>query len=132
MTATKARPASLASVRTLPRSWHGRERRRRVLSAAGREGWQITAARPRLKASATVYRRRFLEQSRSGGMADATDSKSVARKGVWVQVPPPAVEASDSRFGLTWGSVLFSSEVSIKTSICWPTKSGGRSRGSQV
>ena len=24
----------------------------------------------------------------SGGMADATDSKSVARKGVWVQVPP--------------------------------------------
>lgn len=23
-------------------------------------------------------------------MADATDSKSVARKGVWVQVPPPA------------------------------------------
>lgn len=28
---------------------------------------------------------------RSGGMADATDSKSVARKGVWVQVPPPAL-----------------------------------------
>jgi hypothetical protein len=27
-------------------------------------------------------------------MADATDSKSVARKGVWVQVPPPAVSAS--------------------------------------
>ena len=27
-------------------------------------------------------------------MADATDSKSVARKGVWVQVPPPA-------FGIT-------------------------------
>lgn len=24
----------------------------------------------------------------SGGMADAADSKSVARKGVWVQVPP--------------------------------------------
>jgi hypothetical protein len=24
-------------------------------------------------------------------MADATDSKSVARKGVWVQVPPPAL-----------------------------------------
>ncbi len=23
-------------------------------------------------------------------MADAADSKSVARKGVWVQVPPPA------------------------------------------
>ena len=26
---------------------------------------------------------------RCGGMADATDSKSVARKGVWVRVPPP-------------------------------------------
>jgi hypothetical protein len=24
-------------------------------------------------------------------MADATDSKSVARKGVWVQVPPPVL-----------------------------------------
>ena len=28
-------------------------------------------------------------------MADATDSKSVARKGVWVQVPPPAFETTD-------------------------------------
>ena len=28
--------------------------------------------------------------SRSGGMADATDSKSVVRKGVWVRLPPPA------------------------------------------
>jgi hypothetical protein len=26
--------------------------------------------------------------SRSGGMADAPDSKSGARKGVWVRVPP--------------------------------------------
>ena len=25
-------------------------------------------------------------------MADAADSKSVARKGVWVQVPPPALQ----------------------------------------
>ncbi len=25
-------------------------------------------------------------------MADAPDSKSVARKGVWVQVPPPALQ----------------------------------------
>src|SRR5262249_39102672 len=29
--------------------------------------------------------------SRSGGMADALDSKSSARKGVWVQVPPSVV-----------------------------------------
>jgi hypothetical protein len=27
-------------------------------------------------------------------MADATDSKSVARKGVWVQVPPPVLSAA--------------------------------------
>ena len=27
-------------------------------------------------------------------MADAADSKSVARKGVWVQVPPPALTVS--------------------------------------
>ena len=31
--------------------------------------------------------------SRSGGMADAKDSKSFARKGVWVQVPPPVFQA---------------------------------------
>ena len=30
-------------------------------------------------------------------MADATDSKSVARKGVWVQVPPPAFETTGSQ-----------------------------------
>ena len=30
--------------------------------------------------------------SRSGEMADAADSKSVASNGVWVQVPPPALE----------------------------------------
>src|ERR1700749_1638919 len=35
--------------------------------------------------------------SRSGGMADATDSKSVVRKGVWVQVPPPVLSHSISR-----------------------------------
>ena len=28
---------------------------------------------------------------RSGEMADATDSKSVVRKDVWVQVPPPVL-----------------------------------------
>ena len=35
--------------------------------------------------------------SRSGGMADAADSKSVASNGVWVQVPPPALEDSRGR-----------------------------------
>ena len=30
--------------------------------------------------------------SRSGEMADAADSKSVASNGVWVQVPPPVLE----------------------------------------
>ena len=32
--------------------------------------------------------------SRSGEMADAADSKSVASNGVWVQVPPPALQDS--------------------------------------
>jgi hypothetical protein len=35
-------------------------------------------------------------QSRSGGMADATDSKSVIRKGVRVQVPPSALDLKRS------------------------------------
>ncbi len=30
----------------------------------------------------------IIDLCQSGGMADAADSKSVARKGVWVQVPP--------------------------------------------
>ena len=33
---------------------------------------------------------------RSGGMADAPDSKSGPRKGVWVQVPPSVVTVSGS------------------------------------
>ena len=35
----------------------------------------------------------------SGGMADTTDSKSVARKGVWVRIPPraPTARAFDAR-----------------------------------
>ena len=43
-----------------------------------------------------------MEQSssgRSGGMADAADSKSVARKGVWVQVPPPALLTTREKKG---------------------------------
>ncbi len=31
-----------------------------------------------------------ISASRSGGMADAADSKSVGRKAVWVRLPPPA------------------------------------------
>ncbi len=33
--------------------------------------------------------------SRGGGMADATDSKSVARKGVWVRLPSSVLPAVD-------------------------------------
>ena len=33
----------------------------------------------------------FVDRCRSGGMADAADSKSVARKGVWVRLPPPNI-----------------------------------------
>ena len=31
---------------------------------------------------------------RGGGMADAMDSKSIVRKGVWVRIPPAALTAS--------------------------------------
>ncbi len=36
-------------------------------------------------------------------MADAADSKSVARKGVWVQVPPPALQKPRERAGFVVG-----------------------------
>jgi hypothetical protein len=36
-------------------------------------------------------------------MADAADSKSVARKGVWVQVPPPALQKQRERVGFAIG-----------------------------
>ena len=35
-------------------------------------------------------------------LADETDSKSVIRKGVWVQVPPPAPRRSKVRFAPTY------------------------------
>jgi hypothetical protein len=36
-------------------------------------------------------------------MADAADSKSVARKGVWVQVPPPALQQPRGKMGFGVG-----------------------------
>ena len=38
-------------------------------------------------------------------LADATDSKSVARKGVWVRSPPPAIVSGKTSvlMGLDWG-----------------------------
>ncbi len=38
-----------------------------------------------------VFLESVLFTGRSGEMADATDSKSVVRKDVWVQVPPPVL-----------------------------------------
>ena len=45
-------------------------------------------------------------------MADAADSKSVARKGVWVQVLPPALRKRRERVGFTivWSPVLYPQE----------------------
>ena len=37
-----------------------------------------------------VYNKKAFNACRSGGMADATDSKSVVGDNVWVQVPPSA------------------------------------------
>ena len=64
--------AGASGIRGRFRPWYGitgNRPRRAVIS--GRDGQPLT--------------------SRSGEMADATDSKSVARKGVWVQVPPPVL-----------------------------------------
>src|SRR5260221_8283346 len=46
--------------------------------------------RPSGKALACGSRRVESRTRRSGGMADAADSKSVGRKAVWVRLPPPA------------------------------------------
>ena len=45
----------------------------------------------------TAFGRILPRPRRSGGMADARDSKSRTRKGVRVQVPPPAVKTIESR-----------------------------------
>ena len=39
-------------------------------------------------------------------MADATDSKSVVRKDVWVQVPPPVLSKAEHRVGFAIGRPL--------------------------
>ena len=62
----------------------------------GRKGWQIRSGRPSLSILLGLAYGELV-RGRSGGMADATDSKSVARKGVWVQVPPPAFEITGSQ-----------------------------------
>src|ERR1700674_2841014 len=46
--------------------------------------------RPPSKALACGACRVESKTRRSGGMADAADSKSVGRKAVWVRLPPPA------------------------------------------
>jgi hypothetical protein len=59
--------------------WHNRQENRR-LWVPERSLWNGPSRRRRL--SMQTF-------GRSGEMADATDSKSVVRKDVWVQVPPP-------------------------------------------
>jgi hypothetical protein len=68
---------------------------RRCRQAAASAARTVAVGRADGRWQTSVGRRRLGESSlgsRSGGMADAADSKSVARKGVWVQVPPPALE----------------------------------------
>ena len=43
-----------------------------------------------------------LRHCRSGGMADATVSKTVARKGVWVRLPPSAPSILQCQYGIRW------------------------------
>ena len=60
--------------------------------------WDLTvAAAPAHTRSPFIRARRMGRGNRrSGGMADALDSKSSARKGVWVQVPPSVVQPAAS------------------------------------
>ena len=46
-------------------------------------------------------------ESRSGGMADATDSKSVGSDTVWVQVPPSAPNKNKTNLDEKSKFVLF-------------------------
>src|ERR1700680_4566120 len=50
----------------------------------------VDTERPPSKALACGACRVESRTRRSGGMADAADSKSVGRKAVWVRLPPPA------------------------------------------
>ena len=61
----------------------------------------------------------------SGGMADATDSKSVVRKDVWVQVPP---RAPGDTYTHSNGSTTFAAPVDanfLSTSRIARRTSGG-------
>ena len=48
-------------------------------------------------------------------LADETDSKSVIREGVWVQVPPPAPGSTWKQFACEAKSKLFSFMLAFST-----------------
>jgi hypothetical protein len=56
----------------------------------------VDTQRPSSKALAGGACRVESRTRRSGGMADAADSKSVGRKAVWVRLPPPALSFSNA------------------------------------
>lgn len=60
------------------------------------------------------------DSSRSGGMADAEDSKSFVRKDVWVQIPPPAPHHKDpfsDTLSLTFRQQWLNGDNSTGTSL---------------
>ncbi len=46
-----------------------------------------------------VLKKHRMSKCRGGGMADANDSKSFARKGMWVRLPPAALSKTASPGG---------------------------------
>ena len=57
--------------------------------------------------------------SRCGGMADATDSKSVIRKGVRVRVSPPALNCMRNSYSFFNAKIFYIKNLPIK----WKSKS---------
>ena len=65
-----------------------------AIAALREQGGKRVGQRNRRQRNRSSVESGTTDQSRSGGMADATDSKSVIRKGVRVQVPPSALVLS--------------------------------------
>ena len=53
-----------------------------------------------------IIKKLSMKLRRSGGMADATDSKSVGSDTVWVQVPPSAPKIKDTNSGILYFFII--------------------------
>ncbi len=85
---TQIRPFELADEEAVVALWQECELTRPWNRQPGKCAVWVDGAIVWLKLDRCASQRSARTASRSGGMADALDSKSSARKGVWVQVPP--------------------------------------------